>query len=39
MEKELLGLALSSRADYELVISHLNVKSSSYSKELQFLLG
>ena len=39
MEKELLGLALSSRADYELVISHLNVKSSSYSKELQLLLG
>ena len=39
MERDLLACALHSRQDYELILSYISVKSNSYSKEFQLLLG
>lgn len=39
IEKDLLACALHSRQDYELILSYISVKSNSYSKEFQLLLG
>lgn len=39
MEKDLLACALHSRQDYELILSYITVKSNSYSKEFQLLMG
>ena len=39
MEKELLACALASREDYDLIVSYISPKSSTYSKEFQVVLG
>ena len=39
MEKDLLACALHSRADYELILNYISVKSAAYSKEFQLLMG
>ena len=39
IERDLLACALHSRQDYELILSYISVKSNSYSKEFQLLLG
>lgn len=39
MEKDLLACALHSRQDYDLILSYISVKSNSYSKEFQLLMG
>jgi len=39
VEKELLACALASREDYDLIVSYISPKSSTYSKEFQVVLG
>lgn len=39
MEKQLLAISLASRQDFELVKSYIDLKSTTYSKEFQVLLG
>lgn len=39
MEKDLLACALHSRQDYELILSHITLKGTAYSKEFQLLMS